>query len=99
MRVTQGFEKQVFADLKDSICFEFPPPPGPLSELAFERAFHTHFVEERSRHFIGRQDMMEELRRHAQSNYQSESLPLVVVGAPGSGKTSLVAAFAKWCVE
>jgi Cdc6-like AAA superfamily ATPase len=38
---------------------------------------------------------METLHRHCNSGFMSDSLPLVVVGAPGSGKTSLVAAFAK----
>jgi hypothetical protein len=41
------------------------------------------------------QELMDALHRHCNSGYMAESLPLVVVGAPGSGKTSLVAAFAK----
>jgi Cdc6-like AAA superfamily ATPase len=44
------------------------------------------------------QELMESLHRHCNSGYMSDSLPMVVVGAPGSGKTSLVAAFAKQCV-
>jgi hypothetical protein len=50
------------------------------------------------RYFIGRTDIIHELFRHCDSGNMSASLPLVVVGAPGSGKTSLMAAFAKRCV-
>jgi MoxR-like ATPase len=57
-----------------------------------------HFVEDRAGHFIGRQELSDALFTHADTGYTADSLPLVVVGAPGSGKTSLVAAFAKRCV-
>ena len=84
---------------KEAIFYEFPPPPPPLSALALERSYHLHFVEDRSRQFIGRRDLMETLQRHAQASFTSDSLPLVVVGSPGSGKTSLVSAFARWFAE
>jgi hypothetical protein len=37
--------------------------------------------------------------RQCDNGYFSESLPLMVVGAPGCGKTSLLAAFAKRYVQ
>ena len=124
----------------EAIKKEFPDAPIRQSENDFERSYHMHFVEDKSRFFIGRevcvrscfrfgipsslllvrggvscqvvccahvallsyvagpeQDIVHELFRHCDSGYLSESLPLVVVGAPGSGKTSLMAAFAKRC--
>jgi hypothetical protein len=74
---------------------EFPPPPPPPSDLAYERGFHQHFVEERSRGFIGRGGLISDLFSFGDDEGRSDSLPLVVIGAPGSGKTSLVTTFAK----
>ena len=91
----QDFEKMVLEDLWEAVATEFPPPPPPPSELALERSYHNHFVDERSRQFIGRKDLVDELDGIASSGAHTESLPFVVVGAPGSGKTSLVTAFAK----
>jgi hypothetical protein len=91
----QAFEDQILEDLFQAIMIEFPAAPDRLSDLDFERSFHMHFVDDKSRYFIGREDIIHELFRHCDSGYLSASLPLVVVGAPGSGKTSLMAAFAK----
>lgn len=93
----QEFEKQVLNDMWEAICFEFPPPPPPPSALALERMYHIHFLEDRSADFIGRKEMMQQMTDYCDEDASVSSLPLVVVGAPGSGKTSLVSAFAtRW---
>lgn len=89
------FEARILDDLWEAIKAEFAPPPEVQSELAYERSFHMHFVEERSRGFIGCQPLMNELMRFAADECRNDSLPLVVSGAPGSGKTSLVTAFSR----
>ena len=95
----QAFETMVLEDLWKAICFEFPPPPPPLSELEFERSFHEHFVEDRSRQFVGRQGLISRMVDMINSKMWVQSLPLVCIGAPGSGKTSLVTSFAKVYAE
>ena len=64
-----------------------------------ERLYHAHFVEERARSFIGRHGLMKTLFDHALSHVEDESYPLVVIGHPGSGKTSLVCSFASQFTE
>eukprot|EP01138_Halocafeteria_seosinensis_P010237 gb/GECG01010455.1/.p1 GENE.gb/GECG01010455.1/~~gb/GECG01010455.1/.p1 ORF type:complete len:2817 (+),score=410.58 gb/GECG01010455.1/:1-8451(+) len=95
----EEFERMIMEDLWEAIKQEFPPPPPPPSELALERSYHNHFVEERSRQFIGRKALMNELEQVANSSFNTDSLPFIVVGAPGSGKTSLVTSFAKYFGE
>ncbi len=89
------FESMVLEDLWEAVKAEFPPPPPPPSELAVERAYHLHFVENRSQNFIGRRKLLKTLEGVADQDSKAATLPFVVVGAPGSGKTSLVTAFAK----
>ena len=89
------FESMVLEDLWEAVKAEFPPPPPPPSELAVERAYHLHFVENRSQNFIGRRKLLKILEGVADQDTKGATLPFVVVGAPGSGKTSLVTAFAK----
>lgn len=95
----EQFEKQVYDDLLQAVYAEFPPAPPPMTELAFERTYHTHFVEDRCRHFIGRHALLERMQRHIDHPVTVDSLPLVVVGEPGSGKTSLTCYFAKRCID
>lgn len=89
----------ILADLYKAVCFEFPPPPPPLSDLEVERTFHAHFVDERSRQFVGRQKLIARLVSIVDSDIHHESLPLVVIGQSGSGKTSLVTSLAKHYAE
>jgi len=83
------------ADLWEAVKKEFPPPPPPPSELAYERSFHQHCIDDRVRGFIGRNSLITELMRFADDDVGRESLPLVLLGGAGTGKTSLVAALAK----
>lgn len=94
-----GFESMVLEHLWAAIAQEFPPPPPPPSEIAYERAFHVHFVEDRSRGFIGRQAMLADMTVFADDPARGDSLPLVIHGTPGSGKTSMICSFAKCYAE
>src|SRR5690348_5905185 len=71
---------------------EYPLSDLQTDELSIARNFHENFVENHSRHFIGRQELIDRLNRAA--TYMS-SHPVVIVGEPGSGKTSLVSAFVR----
>lgn len=93
------FEQRVLEDLWAAIKTEFPPPPPPPSELAQERMLHHHFVEERSRAFVGRAPLVSQLLRFADDPGDGETLPLLLCGTPGSGKTSLVMRFVKTYME
>ena len=79
----QAFEAMVLEDLYKAICFEFPPPPPPLSALEFERSFHEHFVEDRSRQFVGRLALIKQMCDMVDKDALQESLPIVVIGQPG----------------
>eukprot|EP01105_Mastigella_eilhardi_P008303 TRINITY_DN2021_c4_g2_i1.p1 TRINITY_DN2021_c4_g2~~TRINITY_DN2021_c4_g2_i1.p1 ORF type:complete len:1404 (-),score=366.79 TRINITY_DN2021_c4_g2_i1:51-4172(-) len=61
----------------------------PISAL---RAGHESFIEMHSRSFIGRRKLLDTLHEHIKSSGEA---PMVVVGEPGGGKTSLMAAFAR----
>ena len=57
--------------------------------LEHERDAHREFAEERCRHFVGRQDVLERIKNYladAQANR-----PLVIHGVSGCGKTALMA--------
>jgi WD40 repeat protein len=99
VRGLEGFERDVLQDLYEAVCSEFPPPPPPPSALHVERAFHDHFVQQRAASFIGRQTFIYEMLSFANGDCSGSSLPLVVIGEPGSGKTSLVCKFTKQFIE
>lgn len=89
-------------DLYDAIAFEFPKQNKIVTPLDEERSYHTHFIEYRYNNFIGRLKLLENLELHAEGllkkgrlNSEGGILPLVVVGDPGSGKSSVVTAFAQ----
>lgn len=70
--------------------------------VAARRRLHELVVENQSRMFIGREKTMEELLAYASFATSDESdagdhrtRPLMVTGEPGSGKSSLMAAFSK----
>ncbi|HQZ65021.1 MAG TPA: DUF4062 domain-containing protein [Planctomycetaceae bacterium] len=60
-------------------------------ELAEERDFHKQFIENRTRIYIGRQRLQDELKAFITG---SETKPCLVTGPSGSGKS---AALAKFC--
>ncbi len=87
-----AFGKQVLEDLWSAIDQEFPESKPPLDELAIERAYHEAFIEGRCQRFIGRRDLLEQMTAYADSE---NNVPLVITGAPGCGKSALLANFAR----
>jgi HEAT repeat protein/tetratricopeptide (TPR) repeat protein len=56
--------------------------------LERETSAHRRYGDERSRHFVGRDEVLDAIERYTKSN---ERTPIALVGAPGSGKSALVA--------
>ena len=57
--------------------------------LVRENRSHREFAEDRSRHFIGRRDILDHIKHYLAS--PQEQRPLVIHGRSGSGKTALMA--------
>jgi WD40 repeat protein len=61
------------------------------------RAAHEWFLLERTELFVGREDLVERLLGYVSADRDGD--PLVVTGAPGSGKSALLAECARRCRE
>ncbi len=81
-------------------------PEAELDQHQRERAWHRRFLEDRTRlvdperdvrSFVGREDELARMLAYAQDS--KDRLPLIVTGAPGSGKSALLAEFARRCEE
>lgn len=81
------FCKRVQADLRSVIDEELAVFKT-LPELDRERDAHREFAEDRSCHFIGRQDVLRRIRDYVESD---DRTPLIIHGKSGSGKTALMA--------
>ncbi|HUT35333.1 MAG TPA: DUF4062 domain-containing protein [Planctomycetota bacterium] len=79
-RVVQDLEGIIDAELK---AFQQRP------ELEREKEAHLEFAQDRSRHFIGRLDVL--ARINAYLGDSQDNRPLVIHGVSGSGKTALMA--------
>ena len=90
-RPDDAFGQAVLEDLWAAIAAEYPEEESPLDELAAERSYHEAFIEGRSQRFIGRRDLLNRLTEYA-GERNSELLALT--GAPGCGKSALLANFA-----
>ncbi|MDP2767729.1 MAG: DUF4062 domain-containing protein [Candidatus Methanoperedens sp.] len=90
----EAFGQRVLEDLWSAIEMEYPVPVPELQpdELAIERAYHEAFIEGRCQRFIGRRDLIEQMTAYADGE---NNIPLVVTGAPGCGKSALLANFAR----
>jgi WD40 repeat protein len=88
----ETFGMQVLEDLWSSIDLENPVEEKPPEELSMERAYHEAFIERRCLRFIGRRDLLEQMTAYTDSE---NNVPLVITGAPGCGKSALLANFAK----
>ena len=87
----EAFGQQVLEDLWSSIDAENPVDDQASDPLAVERTYHEAFCAGRTRQFIGRQDLLSRLTEYADGRGDT---PLVVTGAPGCGKSALLAQFA-----
>lgn len=92
----EAFGQRVLEDLWSAITQEHPEEEAPREELAVERAYHETFIENRSRRFIGRRDLLQQMSAHANGD---DAVPLVVTGSPGCGKSALLANFAREYAE
>ena len=66
-------------------CPAFKQKPA----LEHERDAHREFAEERCRHFVGRQDVLERIKDYLAD--PKANRPLVIHGVSGCGKTALMA--------
>eukprot|EP01122_Echinamoeba_exundans_P016140 TRINITY_DN808_c0_g1_i1.p1 TRINITY_DN808_c0_g1~~TRINITY_DN808_c0_g1_i1.p1 ORF type:complete len:1561 (+),score=259.18 TRINITY_DN808_c0_g1_i1:149-4831(+) len=64
-------------------------------ELTAERLLHEQFIESHSRNFVGRGSFISSLVSYCDSNKPPTEVvrPMVVIGEPGAGKTSLMSSF------
>jgi hypothetical protein len=84
----RGLCNDVERDLKAIIDREvasFQQKPA----LEHEREAHREFAEERCRHFVGRQDVLERIKDYLADPQANR--PLVIQGVSGCGKTALMA--------
>ncbi len=79
-RVRQDLQRIIDAELK---AFQRRP------ELDREKEAHREFAGERSRHFIGRQDVLQRIKDYLAD--PQDNHPLVIHGVSGCGKTALMA--------
>ena len=90
------FGARVQADIRKAITLQFAERIKVLSnkkeqkDLETERDLHESFIENRTRLFIGRTDLLKRL--HEYVNSDSRKI-LAVYGEPGSGKSALLAKF------
>jgi len=68
--------------------------PVMRDELDLERSYHEMVIHTKTRGFVGRDDILRKINEYAES-FGQESKPLVVVGTPGCGKSSLMGHFVK----
>ena len=93
----EALGEQVLADLWSAIDLELAEPAQSLDAHARERTQHERFLVERTRLFVGREDLL--LRLLAYVGAGDDHEPLVVTGPPGSGKSALLAETARRCRE
>ena len=88
-----AFEKQVKDVLWQHIENEIkiPETAEDIDWLKEEAEFHEIFMADRTRRFVGRQDLLD--RMHDLCKQEGESNVLVITGEPGSGKSALMARF------
>ena len=92
LNVDETFGGMVLEDLWASVQGAFPEPVTSRDELSVERSYQDTFIEDRSKRFIGRHDLLTRMTEYANG---LEPGPLVITGEPGCGKSSLLANFSR----
>ena len=82
-------------DLWKAIEVELDRPPEIQDPLEHERRGHDLFIRTRARNLRGRDDLLEKMPAYVSD--ASDLRPLVLTGAPGSGKSAVMAAFVEQC--
>lgn len=78
----EKFRRAVLEDLWNAICKTFPEPQtAEMDELSLERSYHISFIESRSRKFIGRSELLQQMTKLLNDDKHNT---LVIVGKPGN---------------
>ena len=86
----EAFGSMVLEDLWGAIMAANPEAAAsPRNPMADDRAAHDAFIEERTRRFVGRRDLVDRVARFAREEGPGT---LLVTGPPGHGKSALLAA-------
>lgn len=89
------FGKQVLEDLWAAIEDELVKPAEYIDNHQRERAFHERFIADRTRLFLGRDDLVEQIIAYVEN--AADQKPLVVTGVSGCGKSALLAQCVSEC--
>ncbi|HYG57156.1 MAG TPA: DUF4062 domain-containing protein, partial [Symbiobacteriaceae bacterium] len=90
--------RRILEDLWTAICDCYPDTSSDaeVDERLARRYHHDLFIETQVQRFEGREPLLADLRRRVDAG---SARPLVVVGEPGSGKSALLARFARLLAE
>jgi WD40 repeat protein len=88
---------QVLEDLWAAIERQLDAAPPELDAHGRERAYHERFLSERTDLFYGREALLATMLAYAGD--ADDRRPLALTGAPGSGKSALMAECARRCRE
>jgi telomerase protein component 1 len=87
----EQFGKHVLETMWNHIREYYPEQESTIPDpMAISNSYHDNFIENHSRHFIGRKGIIHQITEYVNG---TTTIPLLILGEPGSGKTSLVAAF------
>jgi len=96
----EQFGRRIEEDLKRGIRQQFDDHLATLTAdpdpLAVERSLHEAFIENRTQVYVPRTDVEQQLTEYVDSN---DSRPLILSGPPGSGKSAILAHWAKMIVD
>jgi WD40 repeat protein len=89
--------ERILADVWPAIEAELDRPVEQQDPHQRERAYHKRFVRDRSRLFVGRGEALRRITRYLEDRRTQGCA--VVTGAPGSGKSALMAEAVRQCRE
>eukprot|EP01105_Mastigella_eilhardi_P004925 TRINITY_DN1663_c0_g1_i1.p1 TRINITY_DN1663_c0_g1~~TRINITY_DN1663_c0_g1_i1.p1 ORF type:complete len:1342 (-),score=293.54 TRINITY_DN1663_c0_g1_i1:57-4082(-) len=90
----ESFAVKFEADVWQAIEKAHPTNAGMKSPLQLERSYHEEFIEMRGHNFVGRRSVLTQMEDYCRDD--ESTTPLAVVGAPGAGKSALLAHFVRW---